>query len=86
MAKEYNMTEEQLQQAWNSFQGVDNDRSGEIDFNELKALLRVTLGSKMSPNLLDRYVSMEFSGADSKKSGTIGFTEYLRIFAKLSRM
>jgi len=72
-----------VKQAEEAFWRYDTDRSGTIDRNELKPLLRAVFGNRMSEGLMDRYASAHLQSADRDRSGQIDFGEFLELYARL---
>lgn len=68
------LPEEQQQELRAIFEEIDIDGSGEIDFDELTALIR-TLGQDASP----AQVQGMMDEADTDGSGTIGWDEFLQV-------
>jgi len=54
------LTPDNKKQALEAFDKYDADGSDSIDREELKKLLRETLGAKMSDKMIDRYVEAQF--------------------------
>jgi Ca2+-binding EF-hand superfamily protein len=75
-----------VSEAERKFYEYDTDHSGAIDRNELKPLLRVFFGNRMSDNLMERFASGQLQSADTNKSGQIDFREFLELYAKLKQM
>jgi len=73
----------ELQDAYSKFQLVDTDRSGNISFEEMKQLLKLTVAKAMKEEMLDRYARFEFQSVDADRSGSIDFYEFLQVSLRL---
>jgi len=77
------LTEEQQYQAMEAFRKYDADGSGTIDKGELKNLLRVTMGTKVSDMIIDLFIQANWQLGDTDGNGTIDQMEFLRLYSKL---
>jgi Ca2+-binding EF-hand superfamily protein len=82
--REVTMTAAQKQEALEKFDVYDKDKSGEIDKEELMALLKDSMGNKMGPKILERFVDAQFQLGDTDGSGTIDKPEFIELYAKLN--
>jgi hypothetical protein len=82
----YGLPPAEIREAEDAFGRYDTDRSGTIDRNELKPLLRAVFGNRMNENLMDRYAAGHFQSADRDKSGQIDFGEFLDLYSKLKQV
>jgi len=74
------LTDEETAEAKAQFSKYDKDNSGTIDRAELKELLQVSLGKKMGPAMVERYVNSQMQLADKDGSGSIDFQEFLTVY------
>lgn len=81
--REVVMSAAQKQEALTKFDEYDKDKSGEIDREELMALLKDTMGGKMGQRILERFVDAQFQLGDTDGSGTIDKPEFIDLYAKL---
>eukprot|EP01088_Endostelium_zonatum_P010922 TRINITY_DN2461_c0_g1_i2.p1 TRINITY_DN2461_c0_g1~~TRINITY_DN2461_c0_g1_i2.p1 ORF type:complete len:334 (-),score=87.77 TRINITY_DN2461_c0_g1_i2:135-1088(-) len=79
----HGITDPEIHNCLGQFRQADVDGSGTIDARELKALLRRTMGTHMSENLLDRFVNLQMQSLDANRSGQIDFDEFLTLYMKL---
>lgn len=77
------LTEEQKASAKEMFEKFDEDKSGSIEFNELRALLESTLKVKLSDKLYEKYVSSQFELTDKNGDKSLQFDEFLVLYEKL---
>ena len=79
------LTEEQIQELREAFHLFDTDRSGHIDANELKEVMRA-----LRIELRDEEVRKMIADVDPDASGTIDFDEFLQMmsdkYAELGRL
>jgi hypothetical protein len=79
----HGLSRREITEAERKFYEYDKDHSGTIDRNELKPLLRVFFGNRLSDNLMDRFASAEMQLATRK--GQIDFKEFLELYANLKQ-
>jgi len=79
----YDLLPEEIHHVEGLFAKYDTDKSGTIDQNELKPLLRAVFGNKLNDNLMDRYASAHFQSADKDQSGQIDFGEFLGLYSRM---
>lgn len=77
------LTDEQKKQARIHFDQLDTDKSGTIEYSELRALLETTLQTKLSDKLFTKYVDAYFHETDKNKDNKIQFEEFLGLYEKL---
>jgi Ca2+-binding EF-hand superfamily protein len=77
------LTDEQKKVATEMFNKFDADKSGTIEYHELKALLESTLAVKLSDKMYERYVSSQFSSTDKNDDKAIQLDEFLVLYEKL---
>ena len=65
------------------FDQYDDNKNGTIEKEELRNLLKDTLGKKMSPVMINRFVDSQFQLWDKDDSGTIEFEEFIHMYAKM---
>lgn len=65
----------------NSFNQYDRDRSGQIEFNELKLMLK-----QLGYTLKDPFVSLLFRVYDKDRSGRLGFDEFIQLCTELTML
>jgi len=81
--REISLSEEELQKARDKFNEFDADKSGYIDKQELKNLLKVTIGKHMGEGMVNRYVDSQFQMWDRDENGKIEFSEFIQLYAHL---
>eukprot|EP01111_Echinosteliopsis_oligospora_P015688 TRINITY_DN627_c0_g1_i1.p1 TRINITY_DN627_c0_g1~~TRINITY_DN627_c0_g1_i1.p1 ORF type:complete len:240 (+),score=71.02 TRINITY_DN627_c0_g1_i1:67-786(+) len=77
------LSEDDIADARVQFKKYDKDGSGTIDREELKELLLVTMGKKMSAMMVQRMVDAQMQLADKDGSGEIDFDEFLTVYNKI---
>jgi len=65
------------------FDKYDADGNGTLDKGEFRQLLEETLNRKISDNLFDRYLNIQFQLSDADFNGVIDFQEFCSLYAKI---
>ena len=77
------ISDDELSHAIQVFEIFDTNKSGFIEFSELKKALELTLRTPMSPKLFDIYVKGQFANIDKNSDGKIQFKEFIAVFDKI---
>jgi len=83
LAKKHGLSEEEVVDMDVRYKHADLDRSGQLDRDELKALLHATIAVKMTPIQLDTYVNSQWHNVDRDGNGAVDFDEFLALYAIL---
>lgn len=67
------------------FDVFDSNKSGVIEYSELKKALELTLRTPMSPKLFNLYVKGQFENLDKNNDGKIQFKEFIAVFDKVKK-
>ena len=77
------LTPEELKEAEDAFSKYDTDNSGTIDRDELKNILKDTIGKRMGEAMLNRMLEAQMQLYDKDNSGAIDRDEFLRLYVGL---
>eukprot|EP01088_Endostelium_zonatum_P014825 TRINITY_DN3388_c0_g1_i1.p1 TRINITY_DN3388_c0_g1~~TRINITY_DN3388_c0_g1_i1.p1 ORF type:complete len:299 (+),score=100.80 TRINITY_DN3388_c0_g1_i1:195-1091(+) len=80
LAKKYDLEEDVVRKLSDQYREADEDNSGSIDREELKALLRKTIPKKVTDKGLDRFLESQWRNIDNDGSGSMDFDEFLYLY------
>lgn len=83
LAKKHHLSENEVRDLDHRYKDADLDRSGQLDKNELKHLLRVTIASAASEAGLAKFLDSQWHNVDRDGNGTVDFDEFLNLYAVL---
>jgi len=83
LAKKHHLTEEEVRDLDRRYKVADLDRSGELDKDELRILLKNTIASKASDAGLNKFFDSQWHNVDRDGNGTVDFDEFLSLYAIL---
>jgi len=83
LAKKYGLNEDEVKDMDSRYKHADLDRSGQLDRDELKALLKATIARHMSDPQLDLYLKSQWHNVDKDGNGSVDFEEYLALYATM---
>jgi len=83
LAKKHGLSEEEVVDMDVRYKHADLDRSGQLDREELKALLHATIAVKMTSLQLDTYIAAQWHNVDRDGNGAVDFDEFLALYAIL---
>jgi len=81
LAKKNGLTEEEVADMYSRYSHADLDRSGQLDRDELKALLKATIARQMSDGQLDLFIKSQWHNVDKDRSGSVDFEEFLSLYS-----
>lgn len=86
LAKQHRLTEGEVRDLDARYKAADLDRSGSLDKNELKVLLKHTIAVKTSDDGLNRFIASQWHNVDRDGNGTVDFDEFLSLYSVFKRV
>ena len=83
LAKKHHLTESEVRNLDHRYKIADLDRSGQLDKNELKILLKATVASAASEAGLSKFLDSQWHNVDRDGNGTVDFDEFLNLYGVL---
>lgn len=80
LAKRHHLTEAEVRDLDQRYKIADLDRSGQLDKNELKILLKSTVAKTASDAGLTKFIDSQWHNVDRDGSGTVDFDEFLGLY------
>lgn len=81
LAKKNGLTEEEVADMNVRYNHADLDRSGQLDRDELKVLLKSTIARQMSDPQLELFLKSQWHNVDKDGNGKIDFEEFLALYS-----
>eukprot|EP01112_Ceratiomyxa_fruticulosa_P016555 TRINITY_DN5021_c0_g1_i1.p1 TRINITY_DN5021_c0_g1~~TRINITY_DN5021_c0_g1_i1.p1 ORF type:complete len:220 (-),score=55.61 TRINITY_DN5021_c0_g1_i1:69-728(-) len=80
---ENKLTPEQVKKIRAAFDKADTDHSGTLSKQELRSVLEETLARKISDQLFESYLKLQFRATDKDFNKVIDFNEFCSLYSKI---